>query len=216
MKIKLLIFFYLITTAFAAAQDTAIVPDSITFTEVPDEYDAEAETVQYKRATVAPPQKPVYATRAFNEGFKDKYNSGEFKYVDKPVEKSLWDRFWEWIARVFGGGFNSNADGSVSTFGFLLYFISGLVILFVAYFIARAIMNKESIWIFGRSRKIAVYNAEEENIHEMDFARLIEQTRTDGNYRLAVRYYYLWLLKKLSYKEIIAWHIDKTNSDYYY
>ena len=33
---------------------------------------------------------------------------------------------------------------------------------------------------------------------------------------MAIRYYYLWTLKKLSERNIIEWHVDKTNTDYLY
>ena len=37
----------------------------------------------------------------------------------------------------------------------------------------------------------------------------------ENNYRLAIRYYYLWLLKTLSQEDLIAYDVEKTNSDYY-
>jgi hypothetical protein len=44
---------------------------------------------------------------------------------------------------------------------------------------------------------------------------LIGEAERDGNYRLAIRYYYLWLLKSLTNAEIIAYDVEKTNSDYF-
>ena len=46
--------------------------------------------------------------------------------------------------------------------------------------------------------------------------KLIKQANANGEYRLTVRYYYLWMLKQFSDKEIIRWDIEKTNSDYQY
>ena len=37
----------------------------------------------------------------------------------------------------------------------------------------------------------------------------------DKNYRLAIRYYYMWLLKSLTDRGEIEWDIEKTNGDYY-
>ena len=56
----------------------------------------------------------------------------------------------------------------------------------------------------------------EENIHTIDFKEIIQQSKSNKEYRLTIRYYYLWLLKSLSDKEIIEWDIEKTNSDYLY
>src|SRR5690606_29549709 len=76
---------------------------------------------------------------------------------------------------------------------------------------------KEGFWIFGRARKnIEVQDITEEDINQMDFRELINTKKNEGDYRLAIRYYYLWLLKTLANREIIAWHSDKTNSDYLY
>jgi hypothetical protein len=53
-----------------------------------------------------------------------------------------------------------------------------------------------------------------ENIEEIDIELLLQQARRDGNYRLAVRLYYLGLLKKLNEMGKIVWKKDKTNRDY--
>ena len=86
------------------------------------------------------------------------------------------------------------------------------------YLIIKIIVNKEgSFRIFGRSaRNITVNEVFEEDIHHMDFGQLIAGTKHKEDYRLAIRYYYLWLLKKLAAREIIDWHPDKTNTDYVY
>jgi hypothetical protein len=56
----------------------------------------------------------------------------------------------------------------------------------------------------------------EQNLHTTDFEKLIKNCLTSGENRLSIRYYYLWLLKKMSDKELIIWDIEKTNSDYLY
>jgi hypothetical protein len=53
-----------------------------------------------------------------------------------------------------------------------------------------------------------------ENIEEIDIELLLQQARREGNYRLAVRLYYLGLLKKLNETGMIVWKKDKTNRDY--
>ena len=55
---------------------------------------------------------------------------------------------------------------------------------------------------------------EDEDIHEVDLASLLQQAIDNQNYRLAIRYYYLTSLKGLSNKKIIEYHKDKTNSEY--
>jgi hypothetical protein len=160
--------------------------------------------------TVAPPEVTFisgytdtlfYKERAFKPDFKEAYTGTDFKYEVKAKSRSQWDRFLEWLARILSEIFNVGSK-TTST---------------LAYVIVKAIINKEGIWIFGRSRKnIRVEDVAGENIHEMNFDQLIDDTKATGNYRLALRYYYLWLLKKLSARAIIDWNWDKTNRDYLY
>ncbi|AWH86760.1 DUF4129 domain-containing protein [Flavobacterium album] len=159
-----------------------------------------------------------YKDRKFDKGLKEKYSDTEFQYENKTVAKSQWQRFWEWVARVIDRIFNfghktQKADGFTIFIRILAFVVIGLAV----YLIARAILNNEGYWIFGRgNKKIQAFEIDEENIHEMDFGKLVDETKQTGNYKLTVRYYYLWLLKKLSSREIIDWHWDKTNSDYLY
>ena len=53
-----------------------------------------------------------------------------------------------------------------------------------------------------------------ENIGTLDIEALLEQARKEGNFRMAIRLYYLGLLKKLNALGIIVWKKDKTNRDY--
>jgi hypothetical protein len=79
-------------------------------------------------------------------------------------------------------------------------------------------LNKEGQWIFGKnsSKKIVSTDEIERNLHETDFEKLLKETLLAGQKRISIRYYYLWLLKKMSEKGIIKWDIEKTNSDYLY
>lgn len=167
-------------------------------------------------AIVAAP--PAYTPRSFNDNFKEAYTDGEFQYETKTRAKSAWDRFWEAVGEflrdLFGAGEKGANSGIMSYMGYLL---AGTVVLFAVYMIVKALLDKETGWIFGKSGKnIATHDLTEEDIRQMDFPSLIEETRQSANYRLAIRYYYLWLLKKMSVKEIIDWHWDKTNSEYAY
>jgi len=88
--------------------------------------------------------------------------------------------------------------------------------LFVIYLIVKSILNKEGQWIFGKNsdKKIINYAEIEKNLQLVDFEKLIKNTLKSNEKRLAIRYYYLWLLKKMAEKEIIEWDAEKTNSDY--
>lgn len=196
-------------TLFAQpAADTVSVKES--FAEA-----ALADTVTLPPPVVA---EHVYKNRSFTPDFKDKYKTPEFKYETKTGAKTTWDRFWDAVGRFFDNLFSVGGKSTSSlSFTIIMRVLAFLIIGFVIYMIVKVILNKEGMWIFGRShKKMKVQDADEEDIHQMDFRVLTEQTKQTGDYRLAVRYYYLWLLKKLSNKELIDWHWDKTNRDYLY
>lgn len=51
-------------------------------------------------------------------------------------------------------------------------------------------------------------------LHETDLDRFLREALTQGNYPLAVRLYYLQIIKNLSEKNAIRWSREKTNRDY--
>ena len=156
--------------------------------------------------------------RSFSN-FKEKYSDSSFDYEPKSKEKSAWERFKEWLAYWYNKIFSlGNDEASMSAVELILKILAVIVILFVIYLIVKAIMNDEGQWIFGKSsdKKVIHYDEIEKNLHLVDFEKLIKEAVKSGENRLAIRYYYLWLLKELASKEIIEWDIEKTNSDYLY
>ena len=157
--------------------------------------------------------------KTFEKNFKSKYTDDNFVYEFKSKEKNAWDRFKEWLAGIFRNIFSlSNKETSMNFVEVLMKVLAVLVVIFVIYLIVKSIMNKEGRWIFGKNsdKKIIDYTEIEKNIHSIDFEKLIKNTLKSGEKRLSIRYYYLWLLKKMSHNEIIVWDIEKTNSDYLY
>ena len=55
---------------------------------------------------------------------------------------------------------------------------------------------------------------EDDDIHETDIDGLLQNAIKNKEYRLAIRYQYLSVLKILSNKKLIDYHKDKTNSEY--
>ncbi len=154
----------------------------------------------------------------FKENLKEKYNANEFQYEIKVAEKGAWDRFKEWLKKLFENLFGIKNGVSANAVDWTINIVSILLILVVVYLIAKAILNKEGQWIFGKSttKKVISHEDIERNLKNVDFEKLISETIKTGDKRLVIRYYYLWLLKKLSEKSIIDWNVEKTNSDYLY
>lgn len=154
----------------------------------------------------------------FPKDFKQRYRDAEFIYEFKAPEKNAWDRFKEWLADIFRNFFNfTNDEDSMHAVEIVLKTIAVLLVVFVIYLIAKALLNKEGRWIFGRSSdaKIIRYDDIANNIHQQDFKKLIATAKQSDDKRLVIRYYYLWLLQKMTDRQLIEWDIEKTNSDYY-
>ncbi|WP_372937502.1 DUF4129 domain-containing protein [Seonamhaeicola sp.] len=144
--------------------------------------------------------------------------TGEDYIYERTIESSgWWTRFKQWLSDFLKDLFNITNEGQASKATDIAIKIAGVIIfLLVIYFIFKAIMNKEGSWVFGKSsdKKIIPVTDIENNIHTTNFKKLIENAEKENNYRLAIRYYYLWLLKQLTQAEIIEYDVEKTNSDY--
>lgn len=153
----------------------------------------------------------------FENGFKEKYKSSAFNYETKKHQTNAWERFLEWFSALLSRFVSFNdKQASVNVAVTILKSLAMLIILFVIYLIVKSTMNKEGKWIFGKNsdKKIINYTEIEKNLQLVDFEKLIKNTLKTKENRLVIRYYYLWLLKKMSEKEIFEWDTEKTNSDY--
>ena len=99
----------------------------------------------------------------------------------------------------------------------IVSFLPYLIILLLLYFIIRFFVRKGYFSFKGvpKDKKIITFSDEETIIKEADLPKLIEEAVSDGNYRLAIRYRYLFLLKILQDAEKILWAQQKTNEDYF-
>ena len=187
--------------------------DSLTTAEPP-----KINSLKYTEKDIQVDSSTVEA-KTFSKNFKKKYTDPDFVYEEKVPEKGLWQRFIEWLAGIYRSIFKEqNAQVSVNFVTIFLRTIAVLIIVFVIYLIAKALINKEGPWIFGKnSNKRNVYYSDiEKNIHLLDFQKLISESLQTGEKRIAIRYYYLWLLKVMAQNHYIEWDIEKTNSDYLY
>lgn len=176
------------------------------------------DTVKYTEKDIQIDSSTV-EVKTFSKDFKKKYTDPDFVYEQKTPEKGLWQRFLEWLARLFERWFQF--DSAESSFNFVSFFvktIAVLIIVFVIYLIVKAIIDKEGQWIFGKNanKRNLYYSDIEKNIHLLDFDKLIKESIQSGEKRVAIRYYYLWLLKVMAQNHYIEWDIEKTNSDYLY
>ncbi len=61
---------------------------------------------------------------------------------------------------------------------------------------------------------VSVVESLEENIHDVDFEKLLQQATDSKQFQLAIRIFYLKIIKSLSDRELIKWRKNKTNGHY--
>ncbi|TYA84276.1 hypothetical protein [Seonamhaeicola marinus] len=160
--------------------------------------------------------------RHFDEDFKERYNSsrydyeggnkvtrassggsGEYKdYEEKhsktpEIEEEHNDDFFS-----IGGGIN-----------WIFYVALALAVVYLVY----VLLNEGSTGLFqsNRNKKLdSIEDITSENIENADIKTLIKAAEEEGNFRLAIRYYYLLVLKTLTLKNHIKFEDDKTNAEY--
>lgn len=163
--------------------------------------EASIEEVNSDFEEIAEPE-PVYTQRVLDSSFKEKYSGNQFDYYREPPpikEPPFKIKFSPALIKT------------------LIYVLLAVALVTIVYFI---IQNMGGFSFSGRKQKIRFDSTEgeEENpedITQNDFGLLIQKAKNEQNYRLAVRYYYLWILQKLTDKELIKWNKDKTNYEYY-
>ena len=94
----------------------------------------------------------------------------------------------------------------------LIYIV---LIITAIYIIVRLFAGTKATSFFNKkSKELAPLTFEEEHIEEINLEELISKALSVSDFRLAIRYMYLKVLKDLSLKNLIDWHYDKTNIDY--
>ncbi len=158
---------------------------------------------------------PVFSKEIIDEYKKD----NAFNYTEKTVEENwwsqfqnwlweLWLKFWHWLVGDFeAGGFIS----------FLVHVLPYLILLAIIVFVVWLFykLNPGATFFKSKEKPGVFFSEEEEIIKSKNIRKLIEKALANKDYRLAVRYYYLLILKKLTDAEIINYEFDKTNSEYF-
>lgn len=134
----------------------------------------------------------------------------DFKYDDTaPANTDWWGRFWRWFWQLLEDGLGNGPSSR-----FFGYIALAILIAF-ALFIIFKVMGVDLKIFSGKSKGVEVpYLETEDNIHEIDFNEEIDKAIDANNFRLAVRLFYLRILKQLSDADQINWQPEKTNQTY--
>ncbi len=152
--------------------------------------------------------------RSISDDLNKKYTGEDFNYDIKTGEsQNLLSRFFNWIGRGLKNIFGINlSPEALKLLEYFIYFLMGGLVI---YLLVRVLVNEKFNSIFTkRAKTIFDIDLAEQHIESLDLNTLLNAAITNKDYRLAVRYHFLRILKRLSQKDIIEWHFDKTNSDY--
>lgn len=149
---------------------------------------------------------------------QDYKNDPDFNYKEALPEDNWWTRFkqklnelWASFLRWLSGG--KEAVGIWAFFVRILPYLlmAGLLALIVYVFMK---IDSGNLLMEKIKAPETLLSDDEELIQRSDLQDLIDQALASGNYRLAVRFYYLLVLQKLSGKDLIDWQVQKTNHEY--
>lgn len=102
-------------------------------------------------------------------------------------------------------------------FGFitelLMWGIVAVAVVTMLYFIIRNLSFNWNTTV-DNTTEISHEVNDEKKLRELDYSKLISQAVGQADYRLAIRWYYLWVLKELSAKDKIVYDKYKTNNEY--
>ncbi|MGS0748504.1 DUF4129 domain-containing protein [Halpernia sp. GG3] len=153
----------------------------------------------------------------FSPNFHKKYTSKAFDYEVLKPHESLWERIKRNITRILRKIFGDLDPLTANRYTFNVLRILGIVTLaFLLYYLVKYLNSKNGSFFFGRKNKnLAPISSEiHENIHEINLPELIMKYELIKDFRSAIRYRFLYVLKTLSDKNKITWMPEKTNQDY--
>jgi hypothetical protein len=121
---------------------------------------------------------------------------------------NFWSRVGYWIEEILEAIFSKKGAAPYLRLLFAL-----LIVALVVYLLVKADISG----IFTRNKKAKSVNGFDyfdEDIHNQDLDKKLNQAIAEADYRKAIRFYYLILLKQLDIKGLIEWKISKTNYEY--
>lgn len=156
----------------------------------------------------------VLTERTVSDDLSQKYAGEEFNYDIKTGESAnLLSRAIRWFLNLISNTFGF--DISPQTLVILEYVIYVLMGILAIYLLVRMFINEQFNAIFTKKAKSIIdLDLSEQHIESIDLDALMNDALKNNDFRLAVRYQFLKILKLLSQKNIIEWHFDKTNTDY--
>lgn len=218
--------------AWQQKEQTQQEPQSENTGELPPPPEAEQDTYTDDENT-----DETYVDDADEAYTDEEYNNSPFPEIVTPpkrVERQIGDAQWSRMTNDEAFRYEDpapvkqKADGDnwwlkmfVHLFTFLAsttgnYLILGIVALIILFIIIRVVQLRGNIFFSKKDKKLSDTGADELSDEYVpdDWEKVIREAANAGNYRLAVRHGYRYLLSLLQEKEMISYQVAKTNYQY--
>lgn len=199
MRQLLLVFFLYVLSSSSILAETLVKNDSI-------------NQVKYdQRENVTPV--------SFGKESLEEYKAQkEFNYLEEEKAESWWSKLKRWFFNILNDIW-SFLFGDIEAKGFIGFLLKTIPYLIIGGIVALI------VWLFiklnpgkglgAKNREQEVFLSEEQEIIEnKNIEALIKEAIANGDLRLAVRFYYLLILRELKENQLIAYEQEKTNEDY--
>lgn len=178
------------------------IGDSLTINSVP--IDSKYNSIQYDSSNVIVRSMDSTKIKSY---LKDK----DFRYFEDPESTmTLWERLMEWLKRQYLK--LTEYDSYNTAWDIFIYLLIALAVVAIVFGIYKS--EIKGLFLSNKNKNKLDVSEYVEDIHTIDYEKMIEEAIANKNFRYAIRLNYLRSLKILSDKEIIYWKIDKTNREF--
>lgn len=165
-----------------------------------------------------PSQSPK-VIRHFDDDFKQEYSSAKFNYEGKDIytKTSSGSGNYEDYKNDKPKLEEQNNDNHLSINIGPLAWLFYLAIAGAVFYLVYILLIEGGSGLFSSNKNKSITNYDDitsKNIKNTDIHKLIKDAENNKDFRLAIRYYYLHVLKTLSVNNHITFEDDKTNSEY--
>lgn len=162
--------------------------------------------------TVTVDSLPEYQLRAPGEEFLQQFREDpSFNYTTVQLELDWWKRLKWWILKHI---FRKHEVVDAPWLDWVLRIAAGLLIAFVIYKIVR------SKYLFAPSGKTKSLQGIDtligEQLNPVSYLQLVDDAVAKGDFAMAIRIHYWYVLYLMDEKGVIRWDVHKTNLSYWY
>ena len=158
--------------------------------------------------------------KVFEDDFKSRYSGRNYNYEGKKIVRSTGsnpDGTFSDYENENNPEIKEESSSDAFTFDGNLSWLFIVILIIAVVYLAYSLLNEGNTGWFSTKRNTSLTDYQTFNVETAnpnDFIALIKSAENENNYRLAIRYYFLFILKTMSNKSIIKIEEDKTNTEY--